>query len=77
MFNKKQQSVVARQLGSKVMQLAEVKNILLKPSRKIYKQAKKILLLLAPITTRTIVKETDDPKKATYKYTKASKSKHL
>ena len=77
MFNKKQMSVVARRSGSKVMQLAEVKKSLFKPSRKTDKQAKKRLLLLAPIATRTIVKEIDDPKKATYKYTKASKSKRL
>ena len=58
------------------MQLEEVKKSLFKPSRKTEKQVKKRLLLLAPIATRTIVKEIDDPKKSTYKYTKASKSKH-
>ena len=60
-----------------MVQLAEVKKIFLKPSRKTYKQAKKRILLLAQIDTRTIVKEIDDPKKSTYKYTKASKSKQL
>ena len=56
MFNKKQMSVVARRLVSKVVQLAEVKKSLFKPSRKKNKQAKKRLLILAPIATRTIVK---------------------
>ena len=45
------------------MQLAEVKKSLFKPSRKTEKQAKKHLLLLAPISPRTIVKEIDDKKK--------------
>ena len=76
MFNKKQMSVMDWRSGSKVMQLAEVKKSLFKPSRKTDKQAKKRLLILAPIATRTIVKGINDPKKATYKYTKASKSKH-
>ena len=58
------------------MQLAEVKKSLFKPTRKTDKQAKKCLLLLAPIATRTIVKAIDDKKKATYIYTKASKDKH-
>ena len=77
MFNKKQISVVAQWSGSKVMHLAEFKKSFFKPSRKTDKQAKNRLLLLAPIATRTIVKEIDNPKKVTYKYTKASKSKHL
>ena len=58
------------------MQLSDFKKSLFKPSRKTDKQAKKCLLLLAPIATRTTVKEIDDLKKFTYKYTKASKSKH-
>ena len=76
MFNKKKMSVMAWRSGSKVMHLAEFKKILLMPSRKTDKQAKKCLLLLAPISTRNVVKEIDDKKKSTYKYTKASKSKH-
>ena len=59
------------------MQLAEVKKSFFKPSRKTDKQAKNRLLLLAPIATRTIVKEIDNPKKATYKYTPAYNYKQL
>ena len=44
------------------MQLAEVKKSLFKSSIKKDKQAKKRLLLLAPIATRTIVKEIEDKK---------------
>ena len=58
-----------------MIQLAEVKKSLFKPSRKTDKQAKNRLLILAPISTRTIVKKIDN-KKVTYKYTKASRSKH-
>ena len=76
MFNKEQMSVVARQSGLKVMQLADFKKSLFKPSRKTDKQARKRLLLLAPISTRTMVKDIEDKKKSTYKYTKYSKSKH-
>ena len=52
-FNKKQMSVVDRRSGSKLMQIAEVKKILFKPSKKTDKQANKRLLLLAPISTKT------------------------
>ena len=45
-FNKKQMSVVARRLGSKVVQLADIKKSLFKPYRKTDKQANKRLLLL-------------------------------
>mmetsp|Transcript_29604 Transcript_29604/g.62781 ORF Transcript_29604/g.62781 Transcript_29604/m.62781 type:complete len:567 (+) Transcript_29604:520-2220(+) len=76
MFTKKQMSVVARRSGSKVIQFAEIKKSLFKPTRKTDKQAMKRVLELAPTATRTIVKEIDDKNKATYKYTKASKTLH-
>ena len=63
MFNNKKMSVVARRSGSKVMQLAEVKKSLFKPSRKTDKQAKKRLLLFAQIATKTILTEIDDKKR--------------
>ena len=75
MFTKKQMSVVARKSGAKIVQFAEIKKALFKPTRKTDKQALKRMVELAPIATGTVVKEIDDETKATYKYTKASKSK--
>ena len=75
MFTKKQMPVVARKSGSKVVQLAEVKKALFKPTRQTDKQAVTCMLELAPIATGAVVKEIDDESKATYKYSKASKSK--
>ena len=74
-FTKKQMSVVARKSGAKIVQFAQIKKALFKPTTKTDKQALKRMVELAPIATGRVVKEIDDETKATYKYTKASKSK--
>ena len=60
MFTNKQMSVVAQRLDSKIVQCAEIKKSLFKPTRKTDKQAKQRVLQLALISTSTIVKEIDD-----------------
>ena len=74
-FTKKRMAVVARKSGAKVVQFAQIKKDLFKPTRKTDKQARKRMIELASVATDAIVKEIDDESKATYKYTKASKSK--
>ena len=73
-FTQKKISVVNRKSGTKELQFDHIRKVLWRPTQKADKQAKKQMTRITGIGCAAVVKEIDDEKKTTYKYSKASKS---
>ena len=76
MYKKKSMRVVARKSGAKVVHLAKVRKCLFNPKNKTERKTSPRVIELASVAANAILTELRDPKKATFKYLSASKSKY-